>query len=68
MMLKRKELDNEKQKATSEILKGVKTAEQELIELRMKKFRGTVTNTNQVRQLRKKIAQFKTLANMKDKS
>lgn len=66
MMLKRKELDNEKQKATAELLKDVKAAEHELMDLRMKKHRGSVSNTHQERQLRKKIAQLQTLVNMKD--
>ena len=67
-MLKRKELDQMKDKSVAETLKDVKAAEQELLDLRMKKHRGSVNNVHQIRQLRKKIAQLQTLVALKEVS
>ncbi len=67
-MLKPKELDQLKDKSVTETLKDIKVAEQELVDLRMKKHRGSVNNVHQIRQLRKKIAQLQTLVAMKEVS
>lgn len=67
-MLQRKELDQIRDKSKTELLKDIKATEQEIVELRMKKFRGTMTNVHQIRNLRKKAAQLKTMLNQKDAS
>ena len=67
-MIKKNELTQIKDKATAELLKDIKAAQQELMDLRMKKHRGSLTNSHQIRQLRKKIAQLQTVVNMKDVS
>lgn len=68
MKIKRKELDQLKDKSVAETLKDVNAAEQELVDLRMKKHRGSVSNVHQIRELRKKIAQLRTLVAMKEVS
>lgn len=67
-MLKQKELEQIRQKSKAEVLKDVRNAQQELIELRMKKFRGTTTNAHLERSMRKKIAQLQSILNKKDAS
>lgn len=64
-MIKRQELDQLRQKNKTELLDDLKSAQKELVELRLSRAQNRITNVHQLLALKRRIAQLSTLVSAK---
>ena len=64
--MKRQELDQLRQKSKTELLKDMGEIRHEIVDMRLKKGQQILTNTNAIRNARRKLAVLETFVRTKD--